>query len=169
MFYYLSIAAALALLLIPATHAQESKSNVLLDNAPLDNPPLDNALLDRLGREPKDLGLLMRQYLAEEDLGSVLDLYHQNAFFYPADSETAIVGRVNLKAYAEKYLSQNSSITTISNGERTQTIVGKFAIVKSPYKLVTENGELSFLATEVIVKNDVGEWVYLIDSPFGSP
>jgi ketosteroid isomerase-like protein len=118
----------------------------------------------RIDMKPEDVHTLFHKYFKEQDLEGLGSLFDENAMFIPGKDLDPVFGRENIKQALKKYLDSPASIENLSKSIHQN---GDIAMVKSAWRIKTEDGYIEGVALEVMKRLPDGRWVYIIDNPYG--
>ena len=117
-----------------------------------------------MNMKPADVHTLFEKYFKARDLEGLGTLFDKNAMFIPGKNRAPVFGRENIKNELKAYFNSPSTIETVSKSIYQN---GDIAMVKSVWRIKTEDGYINGVAIEVMKRTADGKWVYIIDNPYG--
>ena len=84
--------------------------------------------------------------------------------FVPGPGQKPVYGREGIKEALKSYLAAPS---TMEVGARSVHQNGDLAMVQVSWRITGESGIVEGKAVEVMRRTSEGDWVYIIDNPYG--
>ena len=104
------------------------------------------------------------QYLKDRDLDGLGSLFDEDAMFVPGPGQQPVYGRENIKEALKPYLAVPSTMEVVSTSVHQN---GDLAMVQPSWRITSEDGIVEGKAVEVMRRTSEGDWVYIIDNPYG--
>ena len=104
------------------------------------------------------------QYLKDQDLDGLGSLFDEDAMFVPGPGQQPVYGRENIKEALKPYLAAPGAFEM---GAASVHQNGDLAMVQVPWRIPSEDGTLEGKSVEVMKRTSEGDWVYIIENPYG--
>jgi uncharacterized protein (TIGR02246 family) len=104
------------------------------------------------------------QYLKDQDLDGLGSLFDEDAMFVPGPGQQPVYGREGIKEALKPYL---ASPGTFEMGAASVHQNGDLAMVQVPWRITSEGGTVEGKSVEVMKRTTEGDWVYIIENPYG--
>jgi uncharacterized protein (TIGR02246 family) len=104
------------------------------------------------------------QYLKDQDLDGLGSLFDEDAMFVPGPGQEPVYGRESIKEALKPYLASPSTMEVMATSVHQN---GDLAMVQPSWRITSENGTVEGKAVEVMRRTTEGDWVYIIDNPYG--
>ena len=114
--------------------------------------------------KPEVLHERFAQYLKDQDLDGLGSLFDEHAMFVPGPGQEPVYGREGIKDALKSYL---ASPSTIEMGATSVHQNGDLAMVQVSWRITGEGGTVEGKSVEVMKRTSEGNWLYIIDNPYG--
>ena len=104
------------------------------------------------------------QYLKDQDLDGLGSLFDEDAMFVPGSGQQPVYGREGIKEALKPYLAAPGAFEM---GAASVHQNGDLAMVQPSWRITSEDGIVEGKAVEVMRRTSEGDWVYIIDNPYG--
>ena len=104
------------------------------------------------------------QYLKAQDLDGLGSLFDEDAMFVPGPGQGPVYGRAAIKEALKPYLVSPGTMEVWGTSVHQN---GDLAMVQPSWQITSESGTVEGKAVEVMRRTSEGDWVYIIDSPYG--
>ncbi|MFC8424733.1 YybH family protein [Streptomyces sp. NPDC057236] len=102
------------------------------------------------------------QYLKDQDLDGLGSLFDEHAMFVPG--QQPVYGRESVKEVLKPYFASPSTMEVVATSVHQN---GDLAMVQPSWRITSESGTVEGKAVEVMRRTSEGDWVYIIDNPYG--
>ena len=104
------------------------------------------------------------RYLRDQDLDGLGSLFDEHAMFVPGPGQEPVYGRESIKEALKPYLASPSTMEVKAASVHQN---GDLAMVQPSWRITSEDGIVEGKAVEVMRRTSEGDWVYIIDNPYG--
>ncbi|MGJ5893877.1 nuclear transport factor 2 family protein [Streptomyces sp. V2] len=104
------------------------------------------------------------QYLKDRNLDGLGSLFAEDALFIPGPEQKPVHGREGIKEALKPYLASPSTMEVVAASVHQN---GDLAMVQASWRITSESGTVEGKAVEVMRRTSEGDWVYIIDNPYG--
>jgi ketosteroid isomerase-like protein len=131
---------------------------------PVADPPVRNEGKKKKEMTPEVVHERFAQYLKDQDLDGLGSLFDEDAMFVPGPGQEPVYGRAAIKEALKPYLVSPGAMEVWGTSVHQN---GDLAMVQPYWRITGESGTVEGKAVEVMRRTSEGDWVYIIDSPYG--
>jgi uncharacterized protein (TIGR02246 family) len=131
---------------------------------PVADPPVRDKGNKGKNMTPEVVHERFAQYLKDQDLDGLGSLFDEDAMFVPGPGQKPVYGREGIKEALKVYLDSPSTIEVEATSVHQN---GVLAMVQASWRITGESGTVEGKALEVMKRTSEGDWVYIIDNPYG--